>query len=176
MSRPKIGSTTALAVSGENGTRCSQSNTVCQAAPIDAFGVGTRMGVSADAPYLDSVYKLVAYGGRPVIKLATDKVTLPGAKQAFRGDRGDVIGLRDEQPSAGREPLLAPVMEAGHRLSPPGSLDEARSRFEADLDRLPEAATRIVRPEPVVAEVSEALARLTESARADALRRTGTPA
>ena len=30
-------------------------------APIDAYGVGTKMGVSADAPYLDSAYKLVAY-------------------------------------------------------------------------------------------------------------------
>ncbi len=28
-------------------------------APIDAFGIGTQMGVSADAPYVDSVYKLV---------------------------------------------------------------------------------------------------------------------
>ncbi|MGZ8585860.1 MAG: nicotinate phosphoribosyltransferase, partial [Actinomycetota bacterium] len=30
-------------------------------APIDAFGVGTRIGVSADAPTLDSAYKLVEY-------------------------------------------------------------------------------------------------------------------
>ncbi|MBB5157521.1 nicotinate phosphoribosyltransferase [Saccharopolyspora phatthalungensis] len=30
-------------------------------APIDLFGVGTRMGVSADAPSLDSAYKLVEY-------------------------------------------------------------------------------------------------------------------
>ncbi len=37
-------------------------------APIDGFGVGTRMGVSADAPYLDMAYKLVAYDGRPTLK------------------------------------------------------------------------------------------------------------
>src|SRR5438874_230481 len=42
---------------------------VAARAPIDAFGVGTLMGVSADAPYLDTVYKLVQYGGRPVMKL-----------------------------------------------------------------------------------------------------------
>jgi nicotinic acid phosphoribosyltransferase len=30
-------------------------------APIDAYGVGTKMGVSADAPYLDPACKLVAY-------------------------------------------------------------------------------------------------------------------
>ncbi|MFD2083610.1 nicotinate phosphoribosyltransferase [Actinopolymorpha cephalotaxi] len=33
---------------------------VLERAPIDAAGVGTRMGVSADAPSLDSAYKLVA--------------------------------------------------------------------------------------------------------------------
>ena len=38
-------------------------------APVDAFGIGTQMGVSADAPYVDSVYKLTEYDGRPVLKL-----------------------------------------------------------------------------------------------------------
>ena len=56
-------------------------------APIDAFGVGTRMGVSADAPSLDSAYKLVEYAGRPMLKLSEDKATEPGRKQVFRGRR-----------------------------------------------------------------------------------------
>ena len=30
-----------------------------QDARIDAFGVGTRLGVSADVPYVDIVYKMV---------------------------------------------------------------------------------------------------------------------
>ena len=34
-------------------------------APIDGFGVGTKMGVSADAPWSDMAYKLVKYDGRP---------------------------------------------------------------------------------------------------------------
>src|SRR3990170_9130694 len=42
-------------------------------APIDAFGVGTRVGVSADAPFVDSVYKLVEYDGRPGLKLSAGK-------------------------------------------------------------------------------------------------------
>jgi hypothetical protein len=49
------------------------------------------MGVSADAPYLDSAYKLVQFGGRPVMKLSAGKATLPGAKQVYRGHSGDVI-------------------------------------------------------------------------------------
>ena len=36
---------------------------VAAGAPIDAFGVGTQMGTSADAPYLGVVYKLVEQGG-----------------------------------------------------------------------------------------------------------------
>ena len=58
-------------------------------APIDAFGIGTRMGVSADAPYLDSAYKLVEYDGRPILKLSAQKVTEPGRKQVFRGPDGE---------------------------------------------------------------------------------------
>ena len=44
-------------------------------APMDAFGIGTQMGVSADAPYVDSVYKLVEFDGRPVLKLSAGKAT-----------------------------------------------------------------------------------------------------
>ena len=53
-------------------------------APIDAFGVGTRMNVSADAPYLDMAYKLVRYDGRDVLKLSPGKVTWPGEKHVYR--------------------------------------------------------------------------------------------
>jgi nicotinate phosphoribosyltransferase len=62
---------------------------VAGGAPIDAYGVGTKMGVSADAPYLDSACKLVAYAGRPVMKLSPGKVSQPGAKQVYRGPGGD---------------------------------------------------------------------------------------
>src|SRR5439155_17224817 len=83
---------------------------LCRAgAPIDAFGVGTKMGTSEDAPSLESVYKLVAYDGRPVMKLSAGKATAPGAKQIFRGPDGDVVGLREEPTPAGSEPVLAPV-------------------------------------------------------------------
>lgn len=142
-------------------------------APIDAFGVGTKMGVSADAPYLDSVYKLVQYGDRPVLKLSPEKVTAPGAKQVFRKAGGDVIGLRDEAPPAGAEPLLVPVMLNGRRTGPPRTLDTARARFEADLAQLPERARRLVDPEPPPVDFSRRLERLAEEVRADLRRRAG---
>ena len=53
-------------------------------AAIDAFGVGTKMGVSADRPFLEMVYKLVCLDGRPIRKLSNGKVTLAGVKQVYR--------------------------------------------------------------------------------------------
>jgi nicotinate phosphoribosyltransferase len=114
-------------------------------APIDGFGIGSRMGTSADAPYLDMVYKLVDFGGRPVLKLSKGKGTWPGAKQVWRVVAGggetpayDVVGLAGEDPPLGGEPLLRCVPVAG-RPSPHESLEDARSRC-ADLRALLEAA------------------------------------
>jgi nicotinate phosphoribosyltransferase len=141
-------------------------------APIDAYGVGTRMGTSADAPYLDSVYKLVEYDGRPVMKLSPGKATQPGPKQVFRqrdGERpltADLLAAADEEVPPGREPLLVPVMTDGKRL-PAGdsSLQAARERFEADLGRLPAAALRLVRPTTIPVHVSRRLEKLTAEVR-----------
>ncbi len=115
-------------------------------APIDAFGVGTRMGVSADHPYLDTAYKLVSYGKRPVMKLSRGKVTSAGRTQVFRKSRpfGDLVVLYDEAAPAGREPLLEQVMAGGRRIGRRPSLSESRARFEADLALLP-AAARVLR-------------------------------
>ncbi|MDZ5443525.1 nicotinate phosphoribosyltransferase [Micromonospora sp. 4G57] len=149
---------------------------VAKGAPIDAYGIGTRMGVSFDAPSLDSAYKLVAFGDRPVLKLSPGKATLPGPKQVFRdpaGASGDVVGLRDEPPPAGREPLLVPVMRGGRRLEPAdpaGEVRAARRRFDADLAWLPEGARRLADPTPLTATVSPGLAELRDRVTAQAGR------
>ena len=104
-------------------------------APIDAFGVGSRVGTAAGAPTLDSVYKLVEYDGRSVAKISPAKATLPGRKQVWRTAGGDVLGLRDQDPPDG-EPLLEEVVRDGKRLDTSG-WREARDRFEADLEALP---------------------------------------
>jgi nicotinate phosphoribosyltransferase len=142
-------------------------------APIDAFGIGTRMGVSADAPYLDSAYKLVEYDGRPILKLSAQKVTEPGRKQVFRGPEGDVVGLRDEAMIDEHEPMLVPVMRGGRRTGPHRTLETARSLFRSDLERVPDAARTIEDPVAPVPAISKALEELYERARADALRRAG---
>lgn len=131
-------------------------------AAIDAAGVGTRMGVSADAPYLDSAYKLVAYRERPVLKLSPGKVTLPGAKQVWREGtpERDTLCLRDEPGVAGAEPLLVSVMRDGRRVGPVDTIAAARRRLEADLDGLGASARDIDAPVAPVLTVSERLAAL----------------
>ena len=142
-------------------------------APVDAFGIGTQMGVSADAPYVDSVYKLVESDGGPVLKLSAAKQTAPGRKQVWRSDDEDVLSLRDEpSPGDGYEPLLTPVMRDGRRLAPSATIDEMRARFDADLAALPEGARRLDDPDAIHPRHSDALVALTREARADALRRS----
>ena len=110
-------------------------------APIDAFGVGTRLGVSDDAPWTDMAYKLVSYDDRPVLKLSEGKTSLPGAKQVFRmrGEKGsfdrDIIALRDERVPEG-EPLLVKVMEGGKRLDSPASLEQIWARLADEFTHL----------------------------------------
>jgi nicotinate phosphoribosyltransferase len=135
-------------------------------APIDVFAVGTRVGTSADAPYLDSAYKLVEYEGRPVLKLSPGKATRPGRKQVFRAPgAADLLAVRDEPAPPGSEPLLVPVVSAGRRLLPPEDLAVARSRLEADLAWLPEQARRVRDPRPPHVRVSAALEEATAAAR-----------
>jgi nicotinate phosphoribosyltransferase len=141
-------------------------------APVDAFGVGTQLGVSADAPYVDSVYKLVEYEGRPVLKLSAAKATAPGRKQVWRGPKEDVLGLRDEEaPGPHHRPMLEPVMRGGRRLARDPTIDEMRARFADDLAALPHKAKRLARPEHVIAHRTEALAALTAETTAATLRR-----
>lgn len=138
---------------------------VAAGAPIDAYGVGTRMGVSADAPYLDSAYKLVEFAGRPVLKLSPGKATLPGAKQVYRspsGDVGDMLGLRAESPPDGLEPLLVPVLRNGRRLGGAAPLALARERCVADLAWLPDPARALREPEPPPVKLSAAVGHLRD--------------
>ena len=133
-------------------------------APIDAFGVGTRLDVSSDAPYLDCVYKLQEYAGRPRRKRSSGKATWPGRKQVFREMtaegriRTDVLGLVDDD-LPGR-PMLQPVMRGGRRLAQP-TLDEIRVHARQELETLPEECRRIVAPLSIEAHHSPALLVLT---------------
>ena len=131
-------------------------------APIDGFGVGTEMGVSADAPALEIIYKLVEYAGQGRLKLSPGKTVLPGQKQIFRvEDDGvaqyDVLGCHDET-LRGR-PLLQPVMRNGVRL-PAGhvTLAAARAHAASERERLPHALRQLAPTDTYRVDVSRALA------------------
>jgi nicotinate phosphoribosyltransferase len=132
-------------------------------APIDGFGVGTLVGVSYDAPTLESVYKLVEVDGRPVAKYSPGKATRPGAKQVWRraGFAGDVLGLEHEEgPGPGAEALLVevPVAPAADAAT---AIRAARERFEADWAALPEEYKRLEGPARYPLELSPGLRGMT---------------
>jgi nicotinate phosphoribosyltransferase len=139
-------------------------------APIDAFGVGTRMDVSADAPYLDMAYKLVEYDGRPVLKTSAGKATWTGQKQTYRLLRsgeafaGDVLTLRDEAaPPGAVEILLRTVMERGRLLAPHPALPAIRDYCRAQVAALPEEVRRLRDPAPYPVTYSQRLVALQRS-------------
>ena len=120
-----------------------------EGAPIDGFGIGTRVDTSADAPYLDCAYKLEEYEGRPRRKRSEGKATWPGRKQVFRRYRddgtmaGDVLALADAAVQG--EPLLEPCMHGGRRIRATPALAEIRHRTAQQLARLP-APLRTLHP------------------------------
>jgi len=118
---------------------------------VDSFAVGTKMGVSADAPYFDCAYKLVKYAERPVMKLSTGKVTLVDKKQIYRqyDEVGhllrDTIALREEEVPAGA-PLLQQFMAGGRVTRKLPTLQESRGFFHSQFALLPESYQAIEDP------------------------------
>ena len=140
-------------------------------AQIDAFGVGTKMGTSADRPYLDVIYKLcetmTAPGSfSPIMKLSKDKITLPGRKQVYRFSnedgtfRKDVIALANEKVEG--EPLLVKVMEGGRLVYDLPRLDEIRVRAAENLRKLPLQYQELTNASVYPVELSQKLQDLIE--------------
>jgi nicotinate phosphoribosyltransferase len=134
-------------------------------APIDGYGVGTRMNTSADAPYFDCAYKLQEYDGEPRRKRSEGKATWPGRKQVWRRHDadgrfcGDTLALADD-PHPG-DPLLSPVVRGGMLVSARPTLAQSRDLAKRQLERLPEAlrALDTAKP-PYPVTVAGGLARL----------------
>ena len=140
---------------------------VATAAPINGFGVGTRMNTSADRPYLDCVYKMQEYAGMPRRKRSEGKETWPGRKQVFRQLEasgrmaGDTLTVEnDVQPGS---PLLAPVMRAGRRLGPSPPLDELRQRSRTELAHLPQALRQLSSTTAYAVTIAPALQALADA-------------
>ncbi len=138
--------------------------------PADAFGVGTSLVVSNDAPALGGIYKLVEIenGAERTYhaKFSDNKVTYPGTKQVyrFRGAEGkfsrDLIACSGERVHGG-EALLQPVMRSAKRvIHPSESLQKIRDRARGQLGLLPAGVRRFTDPVRHVVKFSEELERL----------------
>ena len=144
-------------------------------APIDLFGVGTKAGVSADAPWTDMVYKVAWFDNRPVMKLSEGKMSLPGAKQIFRRTRGDgfltgdIIGLEDETGPVDSEPLLEEVMTGGVRNAASPPLSVLRDRLRDEFASLDTRYKKLLRPPQFPVSVSPKLQRMTAEVREEAV-------
>jgi nicotinate phosphoribosyltransferase len=147
---------------------------VAAGAKIDAFGVGTALSTSLDAPSLGVIYKLVEVttGGivRNSAKFSAAKITYPGRKQVFRRVDshgrfvGDVIALEDEL-IAGAQPLLEPVVIAGARIAPPPALAEVQARCLQQVAGLPEQLRQLAQAPAYPVQHSERLEDLLDEVR-----------
>lgn len=162
---------------------------------VDLIGIGTSVVTCPRQPSLGCVYKLVAVGGQPRMKLTEDpeKQTLPGSKAAFRllGADGslllDVLQLAEEPPpQAGQElrlwprgaresctvrpahvePLLRLWVQQGQLCEPLPSLAESRAFAQLSLSRLSPAHRRLEQPEQYQVALSEKLQALVNRLRA----------
>ncbi|MGZ5045296.1 MAG: nicotinate phosphoribosyltransferase [Methylobacter sp.] len=113
---------------------------MAEQAPIDGFGIGTRLDTSADAPYLDCAYKLQEYAGIARRKRSEGKATWPGRKQVYRNYddnvmSGDTVTV-ENAPCSG-QPLLQWVMKGGKAVAGQPTLIEAREYARCQLNSLP---------------------------------------
>lgn len=156
----------------ETGIFCSNSldeyalqELLGQDAPIDGFGIGTRLTTCNDAPYLDCAYKMQVYKQIPRRKRSSGKTTWPGAKQIYRryADNGqlseDLLTLNSDTGHAG-EALLQPQIRHGHRVSQAESLKTIRQRCTAELQSLPPQLKRLEPHHSYGVRISEALKEL----------------
>ncbi len=155
-----------------------------QGAPIEVFGVGTRLVTAWDDPALDGVYKLAEVDGRPTMKRSDNiaKTTLPGRKGVLRlsgadGElRGDAVVLERELGAPverihhplfpdmnthvahlATEPLLARVVQAGEVAADVADVQSASALRAARLARLPAEHRRFENPHTYKVGISSGL-------------------
>ncbi|MBX2810817.1 MAG: nicotinate phosphoribosyltransferase [Myxococcales bacterium] len=147
-----------------------------QGAPIDAWGVGTELVRSKDAPSLGGVYKLVEDHdtGRSVAKFSRDKATLPGCHQVFRIKKKhafvrDIVGTTPEF-HIDATPLLEEWMMSGKVTRELPSLANIRRRARNQIRALPQevkllAPLQSEEAPPYEVRISDALQALIERVR-----------
>jgi nicotinate phosphoribosyltransferase len=133
-------------------------------APIDMLAVGRHLSVGTGDPGTSMAYRIAEIGRgvglEPVTRPGAS--SYPGCKQVVRGRRRDMICFADEtelvQLQVEGRALLWPVVEAGRRLQPWGSVHAASERRRVALSVLPESVKQLTQPVPWDVSVSDRLA------------------
>ena len=162
-----------------------------QRAPIDIFGVGTRLVTGQPDAALDGVYKLSMASGKPRLKLSEslEKITLPGIKQVVRVvDKNemfygaDAVILSDEKQQSRmyhpfdaekfldiknfkQQPLMQKVMTEGKTLLPKQSLKDVADYVQKRLALLPVEFMRFENPHIYKVGISKRLMKLRDDLR-----------
>ena len=148
---------------------------VAAGAPIDAFGVGTQLSTSADAPNMSTVYKMVEVEvcgiKRFTAKYSEEKSSLPGAKQLFREKVRDVLARSGECGTG--EALLRPIIIGGRLIEPLPTLEQCRAHAAESSARLPEAWRGLEPCDPWPVVQSRELRELIGQTRANLGARSG---
>jgi nicotinate phosphoribosyltransferase len=132
------------------------------AAPVDAYGVGTRLVVGSGAPTAGMVYKLVEVDGRPVAKRSEHKASRGGRKIAVRRHRSTGTATEERVRSQGRpEPqpgdrdLQVPLMRGGRRVEDLPTLAESRARHRERMVTVPWDGLKLSHGEPAIPTIFE---------------------
>lgn len=138
------------------------------AAPVDAYGVGTRVVTGSGAPTASLVYKLVAHSSESgdwvsVQKKASGKSSTGGMKEAARIIDGSIaveeaIGIPHLELPDDLEarPLQVPMVTTGEiddSFTGPEGVRRARERHAASMAELPRTAHRLQAGEPAIPTV-----------------------
>jgi nicotinate phosphoribosyltransferase len=131
-------------------------------APIDAFGVGTQLATSGDAPSVAAIYKLVELKIGEALhytaKYSEEKSTIPAAKQVYRYPDRDVVSLFNEcNKEFTGEPLVRPIIMKGELLEPLPASATIRSYAMSAIDALPIELRSLEESEPYPVDISKRL-------------------
>lgn len=140
------------------------------AAPVDAYGVGTRLVTGSGVPTSSMVYKLVARENsagdlEPVAKKAAGKGSVGGRKTALRRRDAqgvathEIVGVDTVPVDDGDDrPLMETFVRDGELVdgwTGPAAVERARQRHAATMAELPRAASRLSEGEAVIPTVLE---------------------
>ena len=113
-------------------------------APIDIYGVGTKVSVSADMPWAETIYKMVEFNKTPVAKISEHKESTPYQKEVYRINDSSGRYLRDvvtkvNSPEACQEgdKLLVNRIKHGNLIELPTSTIDPQNFHRTAFHRLP---------------------------------------